>query len=303
MSRKFDLPVLTALPAFEAAARRRSFTKASEELNLTQSAVSFQVRKLEASLGVPLFVRNHRDLSLTPAGQAFFKAVETAFFTLEAEKAMIARQKTPARLTVSAPFSLSSKWLIPRLRVLLSDDPGFDLRVDATDRIVDLFSETVELAIRYCVEPPKGLSSVLLFNDLIIPVCSPRVFRAMGGAGEPGKLVQNTLLHDEMWDFTWRDWLESAGLDEEISARGHHFSHTGGAIDAAIADQGVALGRLPLVIDDLAAGRLVRPLDVSVPSKYAYYVVWPETEPENTPVRTVIDWLLSEARATARALP
>ncbi len=299
---KFDLPPLSSLRAFEAAARKLSFTKASEELHLTQSAVSFQVRKLETSLGVQLFVRRHRQLSLTPEGLSFMKAVQDAFARLEAEKALIVHRNSAQQVTISASFSFSSKWLIPRLHKLEAEQADLDLRVDATDRLVDFDAEPVHLAIRYCARPPAKLRSVLLFVDQIFPVCSPRLIDAIGNFREPAEIADHTLLHDEMYDYTWRDWLESTGQDSSISVRGHHFSHSGSAIDAAIGGQGIALGRLPLVADDLASGRLVRPFAFSSPSNYAYYAIWPERSDTNPFVRTVVDWLASEARGTEQVL-
>lgn len=295
---KFDLPPLTSLRAFEAAARKLSFTKASEELHLTQSAVSFQVRKLETSLGVQLFVRRHRQLSLTPEGLSFMKAVQSAFAQLEAEKALIVRRNAASQVTISASFSFSSKWLIPRLHKLESEQTELDLRVDATDRLVDFDAEPVHLAVRYCVRPPEKLQSLLLFVDQIFPICSPRLLDAASNFRDPAEIADHTLLHDNMRDYTWRDWLEFVGVEKELSLRGHHFSHSGNAIDAAIAGQGIALGRLPLVADDLASGRVVRPFAFSSPSNYAYYAIWPERSATNPFVRTVVEWLASEARGT-----
>jgi LysR family glycine cleavage system transcriptional activator len=230
------------------------------------------------------------------------KAVQNAFSTLETEKALIVRRNAARQVTISASFSFSSKWLIPRLHKLESEQAELDLRVDATDRLVDFDSEPANLAIRYCTRPPEKLESLLLFVDQIFPVCSPRLLDAMSEPRDPAEIVDHTLLHDNMRDYTWRDWLGSVGLDKELSLRGHHFSHSGNAVDAAIAGQGIALGRLPLVADDLASGRLVRPFAFSSPSKYAYYAIWPERSATNPFVRTVVEWLASEARGTEQVL-
>ncbi len=297
---KFDLPPLSSLRAFEVAARKLSFTKASEELHLTQSAVSFQVRKLETSLGVQLFVRQHRQLSLTPEGLSFMKAVQDAFARLEAEKALIVHRNAASQVTISASFSFSSKWLIPSLYKLEAEQADLDLRVDATDRLVDFDAEPVHLAIRYCARPPVKLRSLLLFVDQIFPVCSPRLIDAIGKFREPAEIADHTLLHDEMYDYTWRDWLESAGLDSNISHRGHHFSHSGSSIDAAIGGQGIALGRDLLVADDLNAGRLVRPFARGIRSDYHYYFVCSHERIDAPEIQTFLAWLRGEMQETVR---
>ena len=172
---KFDLPPMMSLCAFEASARKLSFTKASQELHLTQAAVSFQVRKLEDKLGVQLFVRRNRNLSLTPEGLLLLTAVQNALSILEAGKKSIVGCGTDKHITISVPFSLSGKWIAPRLHKLTRIAPDLDLRVDANDHLVDFDKESVDLAIRYCEHPPENLYSVLLFADTIFPVCSPRL--------------------------------------------------------------------------------------------------------------------------------
>lgn len=301
MSKKFDLPLLSALPAFESAARRLSFTRASEELNLTQSAVSFQVRKLETSLGVQFFVRKHRELALTAEGRSFLKAVQNAFAILDAEKAMLSRRNGLRLMTISASISLSSKWLIPRLHKLDTEDAGIALRVDATDRLVDLSSEPVDLAIRYCEQPPSEHQSRVLFTDTVFPVCSSRVREALGENPALSELARHPLLHDDMLDQTWRDWLGPIGLDDLSQIQGHRFSHTVSAIDAAVAHQGIALGRLPLVADDIATGRLVRPFPDVASSRYAYYAIWQDSVQTDTAIHHIVDWLVAEAKATTVA--
>lgn len=297
---KRDLPPLTCLSAFEASARKLSFTKASQELNLTQAAVSFQVRKLETSLGVQLFVRRHRELALTPEGGSLMKAVQAAFTTLEAGKAAVVRRNVARQVTISAPYSLSGKWLVPRLHRLKTDCPKIDLRVDATDQLVDFDSEPVHLAIRYCRKPPADLHHRPLFADRVFAVCSPRLIPAPGR--QPHEILGHHLLHDQMTDYTWRDWFDAAGLDVAAALDGSRFSHTGNAIEAAIAGQGIALGRLPLVADDLAGGRLIMPFAILGAPQYSYHIVLPESSASNELVVDVVDWLTREAAATEQAL-
>ena len=300
---KFDLPPMTSLCAFEASARKLSFTKASQELHLTQAAVSFQVRKLEDRLGVQLFVRGHRKLLLTPEGLLFLTAVQSALSTLESGKMSIVGCGADRHVTISVPFSLSGKWMVPRLHKLTRIRPDLDLRVDATDHLVDFDRDPVHLAIRYCEHPPDNLHSVLLFADTVFPVCSPNLMAKFEGHLDPGQVVKQILLHDEMADYTWYDWIKSIGLNNEPTVGGHKFSHTGNALDAAIAGQGIALGRLALVADDLAMGRLVIPFTMVGTTDYGYYIVVPEKSRSDPLVRTVVEWLISEARMTEQNLP
>ena len=299
---KFDLPPMMSLCAFEASARKLSFTKASHELHLTQAAVSFQVRKLEDRLGVQLFVRKNRTLLLTPEGLSLLTAVQNALSTLEAGKMSIVGRGADRRVTISVPFSLSGKWIIPRLHKLTRIDPEIDLRVDATDHLVDFNKEPIDLAIRYCEHASDNLHSTLLFSDTVFPVCSPGLMEKIGGHLGPAQVVKQTLLHDQMTDYTWHDWIKSTGLNDVLAVGGHKFSHTGNALDAAIAGQGIALGRLALVASDLEMGRLVMPFTMVGTTSYSYYIVVPKKTQSNPLVRTVIDWLISEARITEQKL-
>lgn len=293
-----DLPLLTALPAFEASARLRSFTKASEHLNLTQSAVSFQVRKLEAELGVALFIRGQRNLVLTPEGARLLASVEAAFDILRTERAAFAEASLTPQLVISASVSFSSRWLIPRLTRLQGVLREIDLRIDTNDRPVDLMREGVDLAIRYCKVPPADVQSERLFHEQVFPVCSAAIRDALPQPTRPEHLTGMTLLHDNMTDFSWPKWLASVGATVSAVDRGPRFSHTALAIEAAIGGQGIALGRLALAIDDLEAGRLVRPIEQMQMSQYAYYALWLDKPRRPLPISAVLDWFRNEAART-----
>ncbi|UTW08222.1 LysR substrate-binding domain-containing protein [Pseudomonas benzenivorans] len=301
-TRAIKLPMLTALPAFEASANLGSFTKAAESLNLTQSAVSFQVRKLEADLGVALFIRSQRLLTLTPEGVRFLKAVQSSLDILRAECEALAEKERRPQLVLSASFSLSSRWLIPRLPSLQAQLTEVDLRLDANDRAVDLEHEGIDIAIRYCICPPKDIKHQPLFQDHIFPVCSPQLDLNLTLQPSLNCLAGITLLHDNMTDFGWRNWLASVGVDLPNADRGPRFSHTAGAIEAAIRGQGMALGRLALVAEDLISGRLIRPFGQVAVSEYAYYVLWPEKTRQPELTRVVRDWLKREAEITHSAI-
>ncbi len=297
---RYNLPPLTSLPAFEAAARRKSFTKAAEELCLTQAAISFQVRNLEKSLGVELFERHHRALELTRAGEDLHKAVQEAFTRLEIERAAITGRKPKHSFAISAPVSFCSKWLVPRLQRLHEDIPGVMLLIDANDSLLDLDDGGIDLAIRYAAPESGDMDRQLMLEDTVFPVCSPAIQETLGRGLVPGDLAQIALLHDQMLDVTWSDWLRATGATEPPPSLGMSFSHTSHAIDAAISGRGLALGRLPLVADDLANGRLVQPFEGVRPSEYAYSLIISHQPRPNKGLERIVSWLLSQAETTTR---
>ena len=295
---EFDLPPLNCLPAFEAAARHKSFTKAAEELFLTQAAISFQVRNLEKALSVKLFLRQHRSLELTDEGKALFGAVRSAFKTLASEKALITDAKPKNTVSISIPMSYCNKWLLPRLYRLRRSEPKVNLLIDANDSLVDLNSGVIQLAIRYCVTPPEGYHAIRLLEDNVFLVCSPQLIAAKGRDLELQDLSEMTVLRDNMDDQKWSEWLKSVDSPTDTDSFEIHFSHTGIAIDAAIAGQGITLGRLPLVADDLETGRLVRPFLDARKSAYAYYILRSHDSLDNPDVDAVVAWLIAEATKT-----
>jgi len=300
---KYNLPPLSSLPAFEAAARKKSFTRAAEELHLTQAAISFQVRNLEKSLGVELFERRHRTLELTRAGEDLHRAVDVAFTRLAAEKAEITGRKPTHSFTISAPVSFCSKWLVPRLRRLHEAAPGVTLLIDANDSMLDLDGGSIDLAIRYSKSQTEDLGTQLLMEDTVLPVCSPVVSERLGRELELADLDQISLLHDQMLDVTWADWLKEVNTRRRPHSRDVSFSHTGNAIDAAVSGRGLALGRLPLVADDLASDRLVQPFSALSQSEYAYYLLRPHRSRQSKGLDRIVSWLLDESEKTAQTLP
>lgn len=291
---EFDLPMLSCLPAFEAAARHKSFTKAGTELFRTQAAISFQVRNLERNLSVKLFLRQHRSLELTAEGAALFGAVREAFKTLAAEKSIITGIKPKKTVSISAPISYCSKWLLPRLFRFQSAASQVNILIDVNDSLIDLENSGIHLAIRYCAAPPSEYHAVKLLEDTVFPVCNPQLMSPKGRNMRPKDLAEMTLLLDEMDDHKWSEW-------PEVDLAQQNFSHTGFAVDAAIAGKGVAFGRLPLVAEDLDNGRLVRPfLDVGK-SAFAYYILRSHDSLKNPEADAVISWLMAEADRTMAA--
>ncbi len=271
---------------------------AAQELCLTQAAISFQVRNLEKSLGVDLFERHHRALNLTRAGEDLHAAVQEAFSRLAIDKAAITGRKPKQAFTISAPVSLCSKWLVPRLQRLPEMVPGTMPLIDANDALLDLDDGSVDLAIRYMASESADGEACLLLRDPVFPVCSPIVSEAFARGVQLDDISRIPLLHDQMPDVTWADWLKAAGAARVSPSRGMRFSHTGHAIDAAVSGRGRALGRLPLVADDLAGGRLVQRFAEICELEYAYYLLGPHQRRQNKKLDQIVAWLMAKAQKT-----
>ena len=294
MSRR--LPPLNALRAFEAAARHLSFTQAAEELNVTQAAVSHQIRGLEDRLGFPLFRRLSRALVLTEAGQLLFPEVREAMDILTTAVNRVQRQDTEGVLTVTTMDSFAQSWLVPRLGRFRQSHPDIDVRLVMSDRMVDLAREGVDVAVRYGRGNWPGLTVSLLRTEELFPVCAPELIAKGPPLKEPCDLAHYTLLHDEM-PVDWRDWLAAAGCDTVNPERGPGYSHSNLVLLAARAGEGVALGRSVMVADDLAEGRLVRPFDFALPAPQAYYLACVEGEADRPKIRAFREWLVGEFEA------
>ncbi|MEM8915544.1 MAG: transcriptional regulator GcvA, partial [Pseudomonadota bacterium] len=291
------LPNLNALRAFEAAGRNLSFTKAAEELNVTQAAVSHQIKTLEEQLGFRLFRRIHRGLRLTEAGQAYLPDVRQAFERLETATERLAVTDARGVLTVSVLPSFAAKWLVPRLMHFQAQYPEIDVRVSANDRSVDFDQEDIDLGIRFGRGDYTGLHAVPLMQEWVFPVCSPALAERGQGLRSPEDLRHFTLLHDDM-HLNWSEWLKAAGVANIDATRGPFFNDSSMLISAAVEGLGVALGRKALALGDIAAGRLVRPFELSLPTAFGYYIVYPERRAHRTKIIIFRDWLLEEAGAT-----
>ena len=293
------LPPLNGLRAFEAAARQLSFTRAADELGVTQAAVSHQVKALEARLGVQLFRRANRALLLTEEGQRYLPEVRDAFDLIAAATEKLRRHESSGQLTVSVTTSFASTWLVPRLARFRDVHPEIDVRVHADEDAVDFGRNNVDLAVRYGLGKWPHLKATKLFGETYHPVCSPALLTGPKPLRDPADLRHHTLLHEEHMAIDWAVWLRTAGVEDVDASRGPVFNRGSMVFQAAVAGQGVALGRSPLTDDDLAAGRLVRLFEVSLPGKWAYYIVCPEGSAERPKLVAFTDWLLSEGRAVA----
>ncbi|WP_298724494.1 transcriptional regulator GcvA [uncultured Ferrovibrio sp.] len=299
------LPPLNALRVFEAAARHLSFTKAAEELNVTQAAVSHQVKLLEEILGLALFRRYNRRLVLTEAGQAYLPALRDAFDLMDAATRRLSQQSGPKQLRISTLQSFAMRWLVPRAGRFSALHPDIDLMISTSSQLVDFRRDDIDLAIRLGSGKYPDLHAVHLADDYVFPVCSPRLLEGPHPLRRLEDLKHHTLLHDtqvsrEARSLTWETWLRRNNVTDIDAGRGMGYSDTGMAIQAAIAGQGVALGRKILVLDDLAAGLLVKPFDIELKNHYSYYLVCPKALADTLKVKAFLDWLVDEiARSEA----
>ena len=292
---KRNLPSLNGLRAFEAAARHLSFTRAAEELSVTQAAVSHQIRTLEDRLGTALFIRRNRSLFLTPAGQAYLPPVRAAFDQLHQATESLDRQESTGALTVSTLASFAIKWLVPRLAGFQAVEPDIDVRITTGMGMVDFDREEVDMAIRYGRGVWPGLRADRLLTEDIFPVCSPALLEGDRPLREPADLKRHQLLHVAGFRDDWRVWLTAAGERGVDPEQGLVFDMSVTTLQAAIDGLGVALGHAPLVQADLAAGRLVAPFDITLPTEMAYYVVAPTASADRPKVKAFREWLLTAA--------
>jgi DNA-binding transcriptional LysR family regulator len=305
------LPTLDLLKGFESAARLLSFTKAGEELYLTQSAVSRQVQELEEQLGMALFRRRHRAIVLTDAGRQLYPAVAQMLADLRAAIEKLREHTGTRSLAVTSTPGFAALWLIPRLAGFSRSRPEVDVRISAAVRYQDLEREGIDVAIRYCPQTMVGPEAVRLFGERVFPVCSPKLLRdPKRPLKGPADLRHHVLLHvddpDGRWPWqSWRPWLEVAGVPDLRPAGSLSFSGYDQVIPAAIAGHGVALGRSPLTDHAVRSGELVVPFDAGPVTDRAYWIVTSRNAVARVEVTAFVAWLQAEAeregtRAAAR---
>jgi LysR family transcriptional regulator, glycine cleavage system transcriptional activator len=293
------LPSLNGLRAFEAAARHLSFTLAAAELNVTQTAISHQIRRLEEELGIRLFVRQNRALALTPEARDYLPGVRAAFNDLRFATDRLLRRDDNKVLTVSTIASLAAKWLLPRLADFQEANPGIDVRITTSTSLVDFQRDNVDAAIRYGRGQWRGLRADWLMRDELFPVCSPSLVRGDKPLRAPEDLKDHVLLHTNNSD-DWRLWLTAAGISTGISRQpGLTFDMTFMTVQAAIDGMGVAMGRTTYVQDDIAKGRLVVPFRIALPADAGFYLVAPDGRHEAPKLAAFRDWLIAAAQNKA----
>jgi LysR family transcriptional regulator, glycine cleavage system transcriptional activator len=298
-------PGLRSLRAFDAAVRHMNFTRAAEEMGVTPAAISNQIKELEDQLRVSLFQRTSRTMRLTKEGEILSTAAQESIEVLTRALHRIRRLENRNQLRVTSTPSVAAKWLVPRLDEFLKAFPGADVRVDVSSSLVDFDREDVDVAIRFGSGRYPGLRSELLFQDSLSPVCSPELITKERPLKTPKDLLKHTLIHldweaqGQPWP-NWRMWMQAAGIKDFDDRSGLHFDQTSLTIQAAIDGHGVALGDSNLVADDIAAGRLVKPFELSLkaPAAFSYHVITRLDTKDAPMVNAFRDWVLAEAKLT-----
>src|SRR6266700_3410799 len=295
------LPSLNGLRAFEAAARHLSFTVAASELNVTQTAISHQIRRLEEELGIRLFIRQNRALELTPEARDYLPGVRAAFNDLRLATDRLMRKDDGHVLTVSTLASLAAKWLLPRLSAFQEAHPGIDVRITTSTSLVDFQRDNVDAAIRYGRGQWPGVRADWLMADELFPVCSPALLNGNKPLQCPQDLKDHVLLHTSNTNSDdWRLWLTAAGLPTDISKQpGVTFDLMFMTLQAAIDGIGVAMGRTSYVQDDIAKGRLVVPFQIALPADAGFYLVSPEARREAPKLASFRQWMLAATQNKA----
>ena len=299
--RRYQLPPLDLLEAFEAAARHLSFTRAADELSLTQSAVSRQIAALEERLSVPLFHRLHRALRLTDAGQQLLvtaSAVLQQLHSVTEQLRAVKRQKT---VVVTTTPGFAGLWLIPRLSSFTAAHPDVDVRISASLNVVNIERDGVDLAVRYCSATSVGPRAMKLFGEVMTPVCSPALRKLPSKPlKRPEDLQHHTLLHADGHGHSaqlhdWSLWLRAMHIETLKPAGSLHFSDYDQMTNAAVRGQGVALGRFPLIERLIKERKLVAPFGQSLASPMGYHLLKSEASAHKPEVHDFAAWLLDEA--------
>jgi LysR family glycine cleavage system transcriptional activator len=286
------LPPLTALRTFEAAARHQNFSRAGDELHITHSAISHQMRALERELGVALFHRGGRGVQLTEPGRTLAAAVRGALDRI-ARGVETVRERRHRALTVSVLPAFATHWLIPRLADFDRRHPDIDINIRASPLLIDFTNEDVDLAVRYGGGQWPGVHAVPLADEEVFPVCSPR-FNDGRLPKTLGQLARSRLLHTPLQP--WDEWFGALGVESPAPRRGMTFAETDILLRAAIGGLGIALSRRLLAQPELDAGRLVRPVPQTVRAERSYYIVYSAHIEPSQHLAIFRDWLLEQAR-------
>ena len=302
--RKYALPALSQLHSFEAVARRKSFTAAADELCLTQSAVSRQIKALESSLGRPLFRRKHRAIELTSEGYRLFEAVTRGLDEIARCVSEVRAVNETPQITVAASVAFSYYWLMPRLERFTERFPNIDLRVLATDQQADLQRGDTDIAILYGQGSWDGVQTVRLFGERVYPVCSPGYLQAHPDLLFPSDVLNQTLVHldggGNIWGAVdWQVWLAQNGVTEHPQRRGISLNSYPMVLQGAESGRGIALGWSYITDAMLADGRLVCPVGTPLDTQNSYYVGASLDCVANPAVASFFQWIMDEVAGAA----
>jgi LysR family glycine cleavage system transcriptional activator len=290
------LPPLNAIRAFESAARNASFTRAAQELSVTQGAVSRHVSALEGWLGVKLFARTQRGIALTTKGSAYFRSINSALDQLDHATRQVQRSPDEKLLRLKLPPTFAIRWLVPRLARFHALHRDIDVQITTSHDPPDFDREDIDAAIHSNLDPPSGAGFRHLLGEVLQPVCSPGLLERGPPLAEPRDLVQHVLLCSLHRPHDWPAWLTAAGVASIDGNNGLKFENAALAYQAAIDELGVTIAQRALVADDLRAGRLVAPFSLSVRTSGAYYLAYPPQRPKSERLIAFEDWLLTEAQ-------
>ena len=296
-----SLAFIKTLLGFEAAARHLSFTKAARELNVTQTAISHQIKSLEQQLEVRLFHRTGKTISLTSAGEKLLPVTSESFDKLESVIYQIKKESRNPVLTVSVTPSFATQWLVPRLGQFWRDYPDVELNVHHSLALANFVSDGIDMAVRGGQDDWPGLKSEFLFSLDLSPVCHPSLLVGEFPLKRPSDLKHHTLLHEDNYQ-DWTLWLKAASVTDVDPCSGNIMNDSNSLSVAVQNCQGVSLGRLSLIQDDLRSGKIVLPFDLNIKSSFSYYLVYPEENLNNPNVRKFRSFILDEVQSTLPGL-
>jgi len=288
------LPSLTALRAFEAAARNGSFKAAAGELHVTEAAVSRQIRLLETDLGARMFDRLNRRVELTPMGAAYFASIREAFDIIDGSTRRASRRKSRRTLVLAVDPGLAVRWLIPRMRAFRTACPDIEVEIHTSLALTNLPHPEIDAAIFYGRANDASLRQDFMMDVTAFPVCIPAMLKGLNPLRRPADLANRILLHETSTDW-WERWLAAAGCASVDGKSGTIYHDTNFALDAAVLGEGVAVGDDCLAYVDLKAGRLVRPFPLALNSG-SYFLIYPGDAGAERQLAPFREWLLGECR-------
>lgn len=293
MSRR--LPPMNSLRAFEAAARHTSLTRAAAELMVSQGAVSRHVMQLEGWLGVELCTRLRRGIELTPEGAAYAAVLATAFDQVEMQTRRLQDRPAANTLRLKLPPTFAIRWLVPRLARFHARNRHVDVQITTSHQTADFDREDIDIAIHWGQLPLLGCTCRRLFGEVLLPVCSPGLFRSTRAPRTPADLAQHVLLCSLHRPDDWPVWAHAAGVDQINGNSGLKFGNSALAYQAAVDELGIVMAQHAFVEDELRSGRLIAPLECRVATKGAYYLTYRASKRVMPLIRVFEAWIMEQA--------
>lgn len=295
------IPPLNSLRAFESAARQLSFTKAADELFVTQAAVSHQIKSLENFLSIKLFHRKNRSLLLTEEGQSYFHDLRNVFVDIQDATQRLVAMGAKGAITIATPPSFASQWLVPRLPKFSAMHSDIDVRIKAVDADDGFLDDSVDIAVFYGKGNWPNLACTKLLSEYLTPMCSPLLVQKGKPLSSLKDLSQHTLLHDNT-RAAWKNWLKNFSVKHVNVNQGPIFSHTMLVLQSACLGQGIALSDTVLAKPEIDSGRLICPFDERVESKLSYYIVCKESQSEQSKIKVFSEWMLGQVNGDLNGL-